>query len=348
MRHPARLHRALIKSLVVGAVLLLGLPACGSPEFDGTAATTRTTTTEPEPITMTPPVTTRPRPAPTARPPVPDPPASDPGPPPLQKVSYGPDSDHYIDVHRPASPNGLAVLWLHSGGWTSGTRTETGPVVDHLYETGAIVFSADFRLMPEHTFPAQIHDVKRAIRYLKANRAEFPFEALIVAGGSSGGHLAALAATSAGDLEPPDLPRDLAAQDSTVDGAVSLSGIMDLTRFWTADNGWAKPLSDGFLDCDSATCDQTLMRRASPTYWVDVNDPPLFLVAGAGDTLVTPADNADRMWAAMEERGTPGRCWYDLLEQAEHMIYEDFDPVRVEQFLIHFGLLDLPTLPPDV
>ena len=240
------------------------------------------------------------------------------------------------------------MLWLHSGGWTSGTRTETGPVVDHLYEEGAIVFSADHRLTPEYAFPAQIHDVKRAIRYLKAHRAEFPFETLIVAGGSSGGHLAALAATSAGDLEPADLPPELDAQDSTVDGAISLSGIMDLTRFWAADHGWAKPLSDGFLGCDSATCDQTVMLQASPTYWVDVNDPPLFLVAGAGDTLVTPADNADRMWEAMQRNGNPGHCWYDLLADAEHMLYEAFDPARVDDFLIHFGLLDPPSTQPGV
>ena len=348
MMLPRTLHRSSLLLLIVATVLLLGLPGCGSTDSSGTTATTRTTTTEPEPLTMAPPVTTRHRPAPTERPPVPDPPLPPPEPPPLQTVAYGPDPAQLIDIHRPAVPNGLAVLWLHSGGWTSGTRAETGPVVDHLCDEGAIVFSADYRLMPEHPFPAQIHDVKRAIRHLKAHRAEFPFESLVVAGGSSGGHLAALAATSAGDLEPTDLPPELAAQDSTVDGAVSLSGIMDLTRFWAADHGWAKPLSDGFLGCDSSECDQTVMLAASPTFWVDVNDPPLFLVAGAGDTLVVPADNADRMWDAMEQDGAPGRCWYDLLENAEHMLYEDFDPVRVDQFLTHFGLLDRPTVPPDV
>ena len=348
MTLPRVLHRSRLPLLIVATVLLLGLPACGTSDSTATTATTRTTTTEPEPITMAPPVTTEPRREPTERPPVPDPPVPDPPPPPVETVRYGPDSTHLIDVHRPTTPNGLAVLWLHSGGWTSGTRAETGPVVDHLCEQGAIVFSADHRLMPEHVFPAQIHDVKRAIRYLKANRSDFPFESLIVAGGSSGGHLAALAAISAGELEPTDLPGELAEQDSTVDGAVSLSGIMDLTRFWTADHGWAKPLSDGFLGCDSATCDLTVMQQASPTFWVDVNDPPLFLVAGAGDTLVAPADNADRMWAAMEQHGAPGRCWYDLLEDAEHMLYEDFDPVRVDQFLTHFGLVDRPTVPTDV
>ena len=347
MRRLQLLHRGLI-GITIGSTLLLGLPGCGTDESVGTATSTRTTTTEPAVITMDPPVRSRPPARPAPVPPVPYPPAADPVPPPLLTVSYGPDPAHRIDVHRPATPNGLAVVWLHSGGWTSGTRSEMGPVVDHLRDEGAIIFSADYRLMPEHTFPAQIHDVKRAIRYLKAHRAEFPFDTLIVAGGSSGGHLAALAATSAGALEPTGLPDDLAAQDSSIDGAVSLSGIMDLTRFWTANHGWAKPLSDGFLGCDSATCDPAVMLDASPTHWVGPQDPPLFVVAGAGDTLVTPTDNADRMWDAYQRQGTPDHCWYDLLGNAEHMLYEDFDPARVDEFLIHFGLLDPPSVRPGV
>ena len=94
-----------------------------------------------------------------------------------------------------------------------------GPIVDQLVADGAIVFSADYRLTPDHAFPAQIHDVKRAIRYVKSRRDDFPHRRLVVAGASAGGHLAALAATSAGELEPTDLPPELAAHDSSVDGA---------------------------------------------------------------------------------------------------------------------------------
>lgn len=254
-------------------------------------------------------------------------------------VAYGPDSAHRLDILRGDTSNGLAVLWLHAGGWTSGDRTGTGPVVDQLIADGAVVVSADYRLTPEHTFPAQIHDAKRAIRWIKAHPADVPHRRLVVAGASAGGHLAALAATSAGSLEPTDLPLELAAHDSSVDGAIALSGPMDLTRFWQSEHPWAKPLSDGFLACDSAECDPTRMREASPTHWVDPADPPLFLAAGTADELVTAADNADRMWDTIQAEGNAARCRYDRVEGGTHNLWDNLDLTELQQFLVGFDLV---------
>ena len=131
----------------------------------------------------------------------------------------GADPAHRLDIHLPVESNGLAVLWLHAGGWTAGDRTGTGPVADQFVADGAVVFSADYRLTPAHVFPAQIHDVKRAIRWIKCHRADYPYRRLVVAGASAGGHLAVLAATSAGAFEPADLPPQRAAHDSSVDGS---------------------------------------------------------------------------------------------------------------------------------
>ena len=259
-------------------------------------------------------------------------------------MAYGPDPAHRLDIHLPVEPNGLAVLWLHAGGWISGDRTGTGPVADRLLADGAIVFSADYRLTPDHAFPAQIHDVKRAIRWIKSNRSDYPYRRLVVAGASAGGHLAALAATSAGALEPTDLPPELTAHDSTVDGAVSLSGPMDLTRFRQADHPWAKPLSDRFLDCDSADCDPARMREASPVHWVEPGHPPLYLAAGTADTLVTAGDNADRMWDTIQVEGDPTRCWYDRVDDGTHNLWDTLDLTRLQQFLDRFDLVPAATV----
>jgi acetyl esterase/lipase len=258
----------------------------------------------------------------------------------LRDVAYGPDPAHRLDIHPPAVSNGLAVLWLHPGGWTSGDRTGMGPIVDQLVANGAVVFSADYRLTPDHAFPAQIHDVKRAIRYVKSRQADFPHRHLVVAGASAGGHLAALAATSAGGLEPVDLPPELAAHDSTVDGAISLSGPMDLTRFWKADHPWAKGLSDAFLDCDGPACDTALMLEASPVGWVDPEDPPLYLAAGTDDSLVTAVDNGDRMWETTRTQGDPSRCWYDRVDGGTHNLWDTLDLTRLQRFLVHFDLVE--------
>ncbi len=257
----------------------------------------------------------------------------------LLGVAYGPDPAHRLDIHPPVLANGLAVLWLHPGGWTSGDRTGMGPIVAQLVADGATVFSADYRLTPDHAFPAQIHDVKRAIRYVKSRRSDFPHRRLVVAGASAGGHLAALAATSAGDLEPVDLPPQLAVHDSSVDGGISLSGPMDLTRFWQADHPWAKGLSEGFLRCDGPDCDEALMLEASPVSWVDRQDPPLYVATGTADTLVTAVDNGDRMWEAVQAHGDPTRCWYDRVEGGTHNLWDTLDSTRLLRFLAHFDLV---------
>lgn len=257
----------------------------------------------------------------------------------LLDVGYGPDPAQRLDIHLPEEPNGLAVLWLHGGGWTAGDRSGTAPVADELVAAGAVVFSADYRLTPEHAFPAQIHDVKRAIRWIKSQRSNVSDRRLVVAGASAGGHLAALAATSAGALEPTDLPPELAAHDSSVDGAVSFSGPMDLTRFWQTNHVWAKGLSDGFLGCDSAVCDRARMLEASPIHWVDPDDPPLYLAAGTADTLVTAVDNADRMWHTVQAQGDPTRCWYDRVDGGTHNLWDTLDPTGLERFLDRFDLV---------
>lgn len=361
--------------IAIGAVLFLRFPSCGTD--DGTEdaektdaptefairreapETSTSTVTEPmpAPTTIPPASTTLPLVATTSPPTAITPPPAPVTPPPtlvpdrvegsIVVVAYGPDSAHRIDIRRPANPNGLAVLWLHAGGWTSGKRAERVPPNERLLEQGAIVFSADYRLTPAHPHPGQIHDVKRAIRYIKSRRVEFPFETLVVAGGSAGGHLAALAATTAGVLEPTGLPPELAAQDSSVDGAISLSGPMDLTRFWATDHYWAKSLSDAFLGTDSAICDQALMLEASPIHWVDEHDPPLYMAAGGRDTLVVPADNAERMVEAVEQHGDPGCCVYDLYPNGGHDVWADMDLTGIDHFLASFGLLGT-TIQPGV
>ncbi len=263
----------------------------------------------------------------------------------LLDVGYGPDPAHRLDIHLPEEPNGLAVLWLHAGGWTAGDRSGTAPVADELVADGAVVFSADYRLAPAHRFPAQLHDVKRAIRWIKSERSNIPYRRLVLAGASVGGHLAALAATSAGALEPTDLPPELAVHDSSVDGAVSLSGPMDLTCFWQADHYLAKGLSDGFLGCDSTECDRARVLEASPTHWVDPADPPLYLAAGTADTLVTAADNADRMWQTVQAQGDPARCWYERVDGGTHNLWDTLDPTGLDRFLARFDLVPSPAIP---
>jgi acetyl esterase/lipase len=101
-----------------------------------------------------------------------------------------------------ADPPLPVVLFLHGGGWGLGTRAHVAPAFDdwrpsffeRLARAGFAVASADYRLSGEARFPAQLHDVKAAVRWLRRNAAEHGLDGdkIVAWGASAGGHLAAL------------------------------------------------------------------------------------------------------------------------------------------------------------
>jgi len=102
---------------------------------------------------------------------------------------------------------------------------------------GYVVTSINYRLGGEAPFPAAIQDVKAAIRWLRAHSGEYGIDKdkFLVWGASAGGHLAALAGTSCGakELEPVDLPDELATESDCVEATIGWYGIYDL---YTANN----------------------------------------------------------------------------------------------------------------
>jgi acetyl esterase/lipase len=111
-----------------------------------------------------------------------------------------------LDLYLPAPGSRPAqapvVLFLHGGGWGLGSRTEVGPPFDdwqpsffeRLAQAGFAVASADYRLSGEAQFPAQLHDAKAAVRWLRRNAGEYGLDGdrIVAWGPSAGGHLAAL------------------------------------------------------------------------------------------------------------------------------------------------------------
>lgn len=90
------------------------------------------------------------------------------------------------------------VLYIHGGSWRTGDRKECP--VKWLAEHGYAVASIDYRLSQQATFPAQIHDCKGAVRWLRANASSYGYssEKIAVVGSSAGGHLAVLLGLTAG------------------------------------------------------------------------------------------------------------------------------------------------------
>ena len=106
--------------------------------------------------------------------------------------------DLLLDLYLPAVPVRRPVpviVFLHGGGWSGGTRT-TGPDFKRYFaQDGFAMASIEYRLTPAVTFPANVEDVRTAVRWLKANAAARGLDPdrICLWGTSAGGHLAAVA-----------------------------------------------------------------------------------------------------------------------------------------------------------
>ncbi|HZW07217.1 MAG TPA: alpha/beta hydrolase, partial [Phycisphaerales bacterium] len=122
------------------------------------------------------------------------------------------------------------LLWIHGGGWQSGTENNVAGVALELRSRGITVASVDYRLSGEAVFPAQVHDCKGAIRYLRAHAAEFNIDPARIAvwGSSAGAHLAALVATSSGVASLEGETGGNLDQSSAVVAGVSYFGPTDI------------------------------------------------------------------------------------------------------------------------
>jgi acetyl esterase len=108
-----------------------------------------------------------------------------------------------VRIYRLSPDPGLPVLVVfHGGGWVIGSAEEFDGIARQLANaTDAIVVSVDYRLAPEHPYPAPLDDSRRALRWTAAHAAEFGGDAtrIAVGGDSAGGNLAAVCALGARD-----------------------------------------------------------------------------------------------------------------------------------------------------
>ncbi len=99
-----------------------------------------------------------------------------------------------LDVARPAQGDGPfpAVLVIHGGAWRGGDKGHMGPLLNEFANHGYVAVSPQYRFCPKEVFPAQVHDVKAAVRWLKTNAKTYRVdpERVGAIGFSAGGHLA--------------------------------------------------------------------------------------------------------------------------------------------------------------
>jgi acetyl esterase/lipase len=133
-----------------------------------------------------------------------------------------------LDLHLPdGEPNGL-IIWVHGGAWQSGTRE--GVDIAGMTGHGWAIASVDYRLSTEARFPAQVHDIKAAVRFLRGNAGRFGYPAsrFVIAGSSAGGHLAALVGVTNGHAELEGNVGNHRGESSDVQAIIDLFGASNL------------------------------------------------------------------------------------------------------------------------
>jgi acetyl esterase/lipase len=159
----------------------------------------------------------------------------------------GTDRALLCDVWQPPASvpsSGLAVVYLHGSAWCMLDKdVGTRPLFRHLATQGHVVVDVAHRLYPETDIPGMVADAKRALAWVKHHAADLQVQPdrVVVAGGSSGGHLALLAAYTSDDPTLP--PAELVSSDQQVCAVVSLYGQADLAAHYdhTDQAKWCRP-----------------------------------------------------------------------------------------------------------
>ena len=211
----------------------------------------------------------------------------------LGNIAYGPQARHRLDVWRlSTTPTGAPViLYLHGGAWTFGDKREQGrPMLHEFVRRGWIVVAPNYRLAPRHPWPAQIEDATRALGWVKKNVATYGGdpESLVLAGGSAGGHLAALVALTSED--PAWRPSDLSGVGNwRVRGALLFYGVLEMTgdeTHWRGLGRGLRTLLERRIVQVPFEGHEEFYRALSPFHRLHADAPAFLVVQGVNDTLV--------------------------------------------------------------
>ena len=217
------------------------------------------------------------------------------------------DGPLLLDLYLPDTANPPLVLWIHGGAWRFGSKDE--PSALPIVEQGFALASIEFRQSPVAPFPAQVHDIKAAIRFLRANAGRLGFRAERVAiwGHSSGGHLAALIGTTNDVTDLEGALGEHLDQSSAVQAIIDMAGPTDFTTILAQSTEFGvsvrKPALELLLDGDLEVPDVVARaRQASPYFHVSAGDPPLLVMHGVQDPQV-PINQALQLQVAYERLG---------------------------------------------
>jgi acetyl esterase/lipase len=203
-----------------------------------------------------------------------------------------------LDLYRAPQADAPLVLYVHGGGWRSGDRADDGATrLAPLAAYGVDVASVDYRLVPGARFPDQVHDLKGAVRWLRARGPELGLrtDRIGIWGASAGAYLGSLLALTAGDDELEGTVGGNLKQSSAVEAAVHWFGQADLLASGSRTDVEARLLpfafEAGLLGVGSAAEAADRARRLGLLTRVSAGAPPFLIAHGDRDHVVAPSES---------------------------------------------------------
>ncbi len=189
------------------------------------------------------------------------------------------------------------VIYVHGGGWTGRTKADGLFYAEAFLQRGYAYASIDYRLSSDAIFPAQIEDVKAAIRFLRAHAADYRVDPdrIGLIGHSAGGELVSLAGTTNDD--PQFDTGDNLGVSSAVQAVCDMSGPVDFLAPASALASMLEKLLGGPVDEK-----QDLAKLASPIDHVNPKCPPFLILHGEKDPAI-PVEEASGFAAALQQAG---------------------------------------------
>lgn len=246
----------------------------------------------------------------------------------VYRTISGSDRDLLCDIWRPSNNDvsGLGMVYFHGGSWTAmdkdfGTRA----LFRHLAEQGHTIMDVSYRLCPEVDFYGMMEDVYHAIAWMKENATEYGVDTgkIVIAGGSTGGHIAMLAGYA--QNHPELTPHDLLEKDLSVCGILTFYAPTDLVygcSYWNVKQRWEKlPKISIGDELDASMAFQyggltnlflggypeeipEVYHLASPTSHVHPGSPPTLMIQADKDVLV-PLETTLAHHSKLVESGVP-------------------------------------------
>ncbi len=217
-------------------------------------------------------------------------------------LAYGAHPRHRLDVFRPAGADPCpALLFVHGGGWESGTKALYPAVAREFVALGYVVVLINYRLYPAVTYPDFVQDAAAALRWVVGHIADYGGDpgAITLAGHSAGAHIVALLGLDARFLA------EQGVDPAVVRGVVGMSGPLDLPALiayleerlgWHGTGAHLSAIMGGMHN----------LPVASATIHARPNAPPFLLLHGRDDRLV-PWQQSQRLADALEAAGSDVR-----------------------------------------